>query len=175
MLSKLKLDRLPLFIRGNGERPMQVFEQIMAGGIGVALRPVTQPSAWQKVLPRTTIRPLGFGDDEALLPHGPAPFQGYRLLAEYFACHQRDYICELSGLSAGFAPLNEPLIDIFILLDRYDSQLEGAVDAESFGLFCTPAANLFAPARPTEFTSLNTPTSITLFPIASPLDLKSIP
>lgn len=143
LLSKLKLDRLPLFIRGNGERPMQVFEQIMAGGIGVALRPVTQPSAWQKVLPRTTIRPLGFGDDEALLPHGPRSFQGYRLLAEYFACHQRFLSVELSGLSAGFAPLNEPLIDIFILLDRYDSQLEGAVDAETFGLFCTPAANLF--------------------------------
>ncbi len=143
MMSKLKLDRLPLFIRGTGERPMQVYEQIMAGGLGIAMRPVTRPATWQKVLPRAAIRPLGFGEDEALLPYGPRSFQGNRLLAEYFACHQRFSFAELTGLSAGFAPLNEPLIDIFILLDRYDSQIEGFVSAETFGLFCTPAANLF--------------------------------
>jgi type VI secretion system protein ImpG len=147
-LNKLQLDRLPLFIRGMGERPMQIYEQIMAGCAGIALRPISKPAApasesWQIVLPRTTIRPVGFADDQGLLPAGPRSFQGYRLLAEYFACPQRFMFFELTGLAPAIGRLAEPNIDVFILLDRYDSQLEAYVGPDSFALFCTPAVNLF--------------------------------
>jgi type VI secretion system protein ImpG len=142
-LSKLKLDRLPLFIRGMGERPMQIYEQIMAGCLGVGLRPAQRPAPWQVVLPRTNVRGAGFGDEEALLPLGPRSFQGYRLLAEYFACPQRFMFVELSGLAPAIERSTDQQIDVLLLLDRYDPQLEGYVGGESFALFCAPAVNLF--------------------------------
>src|SRR5262245_14145561 len=111
-LSKLKLDRLPLFIRGMGERPMQIYEQIMAGCVGLSLRPTGRPVPWQVVLPRTSVHPVGFHDAEALLPGGPRSFQGYRLLAEYFACPQRFMFVEVSGLAAAIERSSDQLLDV---------------------------------------------------------------
>jgi type VI secretion system protein ImpG len=142
-LSKLKLDRLPLFIRGAGERPMQIYEQLMAGCLGVAARPAQRPSPWQVILPRTSVRALGFADEQALLPVGPRSFQGYRLLAEYFACPQRFLFVELTGLSPAIQRSTEQTIDLVLLLDRYEPRLEQYVDAQSFSLFAAPAINLF--------------------------------
>jgi type VI secretion system protein ImpG len=142
-LSKLKLDRLPLFIRGAGERPMQIYEQVMAGCAGVAARPTQRPAPWQLVLPRASVRPLGFADEQALLPVGPRSFQGYRLLAEYFACPQRFLFVELTGLSPAIQRSTDQTIDLILLLDRYEPRLEQYVDAESFSLFAAPAINLF--------------------------------
>jgi len=141
--AKIKLDRLPLFIRGTGELPMRIYEQVVAGSLGFAVRPTERPAPWQVVLPRTNIHSLGFADAQALLPYGPRSFQGYRLLAEYFACPQRFMFVELTGLGAAVQKSNEKLLDIFILLDRYEPQLEPYVGAQTLALFCTPAVNLF--------------------------------
>jgi len=142
-LNKLQLDSLPLFVRGAGERPLQIYEQVLAGCLGVAVRPRERPAPWQVVLPRASVRPLGFGDEQALLPVGPRSFQGYRLLAEYFACPQRFLFVELSGLSPALKRSTDQAIDLIVLLDRHEPRLEQYVDAQSFSLFATPAINLF--------------------------------
>jgi len=142
-LNKLKLDQLPLFIHGAGELPVRVYEQILAGCLGIAVRPTQRPAPWQVVLPPANIRRLGYSDEEALLPFGPRSFRGYRLLAEYFACPQRFLFVELSGLSAAVQKSTDNMLDVILLLDRYEPQLEAYVGAPSFGLFCSPAINLF--------------------------------
>ena len=142
-LNKLKLDRLPLFIRGMGERPMQIYEQIMAGCVGMALRPAKRPAEWQMLLSRRSVRPVGFSEEQALLPYGARSFQGYRLLAEYFACPQRFMFVELTDLAGAVGKSTEQTLDVILLLDRYDPQLEAQVGANTFALFCTPVVNLF--------------------------------
>jgi type VI secretion system protein ImpG len=142
-LSKLKLDDLPIFIRGSGELPMRVYEQLMANCLGVAVRPVVHPAPWQVVLPPAGVASLGFEDSQALLPYGPRSFQGYRLLAEYFACPQRYMFFELRGLAPAVRQCSESELDVLILLDKYEPQIAGYVDASSFALYCSPAVNLF--------------------------------
>jgi type VI secretion system protein ImpG len=142
-LNKIKLDKLPLFIRGTGELPVRIYEQVMAGCLGVGLRPTARPAPWQIVLPKTSVRSLGFDDEEALLPYGPRSFQGYRLLAEYFACPQRYLFFELTGLSPAISRSTDKLLDVIVLLDRYEPQLEPYVNGQTFAPFCTPAVNLF--------------------------------
>jgi type VI secretion system protein ImpG len=142
-LAKLKLDRLPLFLHGAGELPVRIYEQILAGCMGVVARPALRPAPWQVSLPASSVRRLGYDDNEALLPFGPRSFQGYRLLAEYFACPQRFLFVELSGLTAAMQKSDSQTIEIILLLDRYEPQLEPYVGATSFGLFCSPAINLF--------------------------------
>jgi type VI secretion system protein ImpG len=143
VLNKIKLDRLPVFIHGTGELPQRIYEQIMAGGLGVGLRPTQRPMPWQVLLPKASIHSVGFDDAQALLPYGPRSFQGYRLVAEYFACPQRFMFVELTGLSQAASKSSDKLIDILIFLDRYEPQLETYVNEQSFALFCTPAVNLF--------------------------------
>lgn len=141
--SQIAIDKLPLFLHGGGESPMRMYEQLLANSLGVMIRPARHPAAWREMLPRESIRRYGFDDEQSLLPYGPRSFQGYRLLAEYFACPARYLFVELAGLGPAFRRGNEPELDVIILLDRYEPLLAPQVDAQMFQLHCTPAVNLF--------------------------------
>jgi type VI secretion system protein ImpG len=139
----LPLDTLALHLRGADEMPVRILESLLGGVEGVLVTPVARPAAWHRLLPKTALRPLGFGDDEALLPSGQRSFQGYRLLQEYFAFPQRFQFVQLAGLQGALRQCAEREIEITILLNRADVQLEKSLDASNFALHCTPAINLF--------------------------------
>ncbi len=141
--NQLALDRLPLFLRGSDRLPMRVYEQLLANGLSVVVRPTSRPIPWQVVVDKSHIRPLGFSTEESLLPYGPASFQGYRLLHEYFAFPERFLFVELAGLGPALSRCEGSEIELVILLDRSERELQDSLDASHFSLFCTPAVNLF--------------------------------
>ncbi len=49
-------------------------------------------------LPTNCIQPVGFAEDEALIPYPLNTFRGYRYLQEYFAFHQKFLFVDVSGL-----------------------------------------------------------------------------
>jgi type VI secretion system protein ImpG len=89
------------------------------------------------------VLPVGFGQDEALLPYTPRSFQGYRLLQEYFAFPERYMFVELTQLQAALQQCGDNEIDIIILLNRSNPHLVNEVDSSRFALFCAPAINVF--------------------------------
>jgi type VI secretion system protein ImpG len=141
--NQLSLDCLPLFLRGGDELPMHVYEQLLANVVSVVVRPTVRPTPWREVIDKSKIQPLGFADDEALLPFGPQSFQGYRLLHEYFAFPSRFMFVEIGGLGPAVRRCEGNELELVILLNRSDNELESALDANHFNLFCTPAINLF--------------------------------
>jgi len=142
--SKLNLDTLTFFIRGAEDFPMKIYEQIFAHRKNLLVRPTEKPYAWQHVLPPKKIEPVGFIDEEALLPVVARSFRGYRLLREYFAFPQRFLFFRINGLRRYIEQCQSNLIDLVILLDQEDSALEGQIDATNFALYCTTAINLFS-------------------------------
>ena len=140
---KLALDRLPFFLQGPEELPMHLYEQLLANAQAIALRSAKGKQEWREVPAKSNIRPLGFGDDQALLPYGSRSFQGYRFLQEYFAFPERYMLVELGGLAPGVRRCTDSELDIVVLLNSSDPVLENSVDASHFALFCTPAVNLF--------------------------------
>jgi type VI secretion system protein ImpG len=141
--NQIALDRLPLYLRGGDALPSRALEQILAHGVGVLAMPARHPAAWHELLPRGSIRPIGFDDDEALLPCGPRSFQGYRLLHEYFAFPQRFLFAGLHGLAPALQRCTETELDLVVLFDRFEPSLEQVLGVDNFALFCTPAINLF--------------------------------
>ncbi len=139
---RIALDSLVLHLRGVGEVPQRLHEQILGNALGLLVRPARQPAAWFEVVGRSAVRRVGFRDEEALLPYTPRSFQGYRLLQEYFAFPERFMSVELTGLSVA-RRAKETEIDVFVLLDRVDPTLLNVVDASNFAPYCTPAVNLF--------------------------------
>ncbi len=137
------IDALTFFIRGAEDFPTQVYEQIFAHGMEVLVQPTEKPFAWRTVLPAAAIRPVGFSDEEALLPVGPRSFIGYRLLQEYFAYPQRFLFFKVNGLRQGFKRCRSNAVDLVILLDQEELELESRVDAGNFVLHCAPVVNLF--------------------------------
>ena len=61
---------------------------------------------WHELLPATALRPVGFTDEEALLPVTLRSFQGYRLLQEYFAFPQRYRFMDIGGLRPALRQIN---------------------------------------------------------------------
>jgi len=141
--NKLQLDELSVFLRGTDDIPYRLYEQIIAHGTGLVIQPHRSPRPWREILPRESIRQIGFEEKQALLPPGPRSFQGYRYLHEYFAFPNRFLFAELTGLAAGIRTCEAKELDLLILLDQEDLELESRMEKSNFALFCAPAINLF--------------------------------
>lgn len=141
--SDLKLDSLNLYIMGAGEIPMQLYEQFLANAEAVVVQPATKPAKWHEIVDASCIRRVGFDSGQKLLPYDARSFQGYRLLHEYFIFPQRFMFIELAGLGDAIRRCNEKQLDVIILFGESKVELEGAIGNENFGLFCSPAVNLF--------------------------------
>lgn len=140
---QLHLDRLTLFLSGADEVAYKLHELCFGAPLGVAIGPATRPWTWHHFLPRSAIRPVGYRDDEALLPVTPRGFQGYRTVQEYFSFPQRFLFVELDGLRPAIRRHKGNELEIVLLFSRGEPQLESVVDTANFSLFCAPAINLF--------------------------------
>jgi type VI secretion system protein ImpG len=139
--NQLALTHLPLFVRGQDQVALRLYELLLAGGVAIVVRPPDK--AWTEVVQENAIQPLGFGDEHALLPTGPRSFQGYRLLHEYFALPSRFQFVDLRGLGKGVKRCKARELDVIVLLDRHDAIVEGAIGPAHLAPYCTPAINLF--------------------------------
>jgi type VI secretion system protein ImpG len=140
----LPLDTLAFYLRGSDEMPVAIYEQIFARGTGIIVQaPAGGRQRPRRVLPKTSIRPVGFSEGEALLPQAPRTFSGYRLLREYFAFPQRFLFVELTGLREAVNACGGAEVDVIVPLREQEVRLEDRVDASAFELFCTPVINLF--------------------------------
>lgn len=141
--SQLALDRLPCFLAGRDDVAHRLYELLLAAGLGTLV--VWNQKNQQKhvLLPASSIGPVGFSDEEALLPVTLRTFQGYRLLQEYFSFPSRFRFVELSGLSRALKSVDSDQVELVVLLSRGEASLESVVDRSNIALFCTPAINLF--------------------------------
>lgn len=135
--------QLVLYLQGSDEVPYQLYAQIFGNSLGVLVQPTARPVPWIEVLPAPCIRPLGFDDEQALLPYSPASFEGYRNLHEYFAFPERFLFVAIDGLAPALSRLAESEVDLIVLFKERAPALERVVDSANFALHCTPAINLF--------------------------------
>ncbi len=140
---RLALDSLPIFLPGGDEIAMRLYELLLAHTTALVIRPAGQGAAANELVVDSPVRPLGFEDEQALLPYGPRSFQGYRLLQEYFTFPSRFLFAELAGMKDAVRRCASSEMEIVIVLDAQDSRLEKAIGPAQFELFCTPAVNLF--------------------------------
>lgn len=141
--SQMKLDKLPLFLRGSGGIPYRLYEQFLANAKGIACKFGDGSKSQITFCGGRIVRGMGFEKDEALLKHTPRSFDGYRILQEYFAFPERYLFVELDGLSQLVSECDGNELELFVLLDRSDSHLINALDKSNLALFCVPAINLF--------------------------------
>jgi len=141
--ARTSIDRLAFYVTGQDEVANRLHDLCCTAALGLLVLPRTQGARWRELLPAGAVAPIGFGDDQALLPVTPRVFQGHRLLQEYFSFPPRFRFLEMRGLAAATRRPKTDDLEIVILLRRGDARLEGAVDASNFALHCTPAINLF--------------------------------
>ncbi|PIE19637.1 MAG: type VI secretion system baseplate subunit TssF [Proteobacteria bacterium] len=136
----LPIDRLPIFLPGDLELAGRLYEQLQGRTSSIWAKAVGS-KRWHRAA--GGVGAVGFDDDQALLPHGPRSFQGYRLLHEYFAFPSRFMFVEAQGLRAAFEHCSSEEIELLFLLDAVEPSLEGAVGPSNLALHCAPVINLF--------------------------------
>jgi type VI secretion system protein ImpG len=106
---------------------------------GSHVRPVT--------LPPDALRPIGFGENEGMLPNPRRSFEGYRLLHELFAFPDKFFFFDLTGLESALHGFKNRAEVIFLIapfeLPERRQALEVGISAKTFQLACAPAVNLF--------------------------------
>jgi type VI secretion system protein ImpG len=141
--SQIALDRLNLYLTGRNDVANSLYELCLASGLGAIVLPGKGAQRWHEFLPATSIQPVGFSDNEALLPVTLRSFQGYRLLQEYFSFPHRYRFVEIAGLQRAIRRVEAQELEVVVLLGRGDANLESLVDASNLALHCAPAINLF--------------------------------
>jgi len=141
--SQMPLDKLPVFLRGSGGIPYRLYEQFLANAKVIACKSNKGSFSQVHYADGRIVRGMGFEKEEAMLKQTPRSFDGYRILQEYFAFPERYLFVELDGLSQLISQCDGNELELFILLDRSDSQLVNALNKSNLELFCVPAINLF--------------------------------
>jgi type VI secretion system protein ImpG len=100
------------------------------------------------VLKPDQVQPVGFAEDEALIPYPLNTFRGYRYLQEYFAFPEKFLFIDLLGLNAIARLPEEQLKQARGLELRFDIHKTGTQHIrptlDNVRLYCTPVVNLFA-------------------------------
>jgi type VI secretion system protein ImpG len=142
-LAQLRIDTLALHFSAPDDIAFRLHELVLGAALGtwVSSEPARAAAQWRDA--ESSLRPLGFGAEEALLPESMRSFSGHRLVQEVAALPQRLLFFEISELAPRLAQVTGGEAEIVILFSRGEATLESLVDTDSLALHCTPAINLF--------------------------------
>lgn len=147
--SELQIDRLRFYLNGYPELVTDLYEALLNRTVSVAFGDPDQTnsdSSRRLVLPPSAcVFPVGFAEDEGLVPTPPQSLPGYRLLTDYFAYPQKFSFLDLGGFPAARRVAPGRRLEILFFMNRAADQelLEQGIDTTTFRLGCTPVVNLF--------------------------------
>ncbi|MBI5520505.1 MAG: type VI secretion system baseplate subunit TssF [Desulfovibrio sp.] len=88
------------------------------------------------------LKPVGFAEEEALIPFPARSFPGYRVLQEYFILPEKFLFFDLTGLEGWHTRGQGSKFSVELRFDNLPGELP-PLRAEHFQLYVTPALNLF--------------------------------
>ena len=140
-MSDLKLGRLRFFLNGPPAVTSAIYDLLVTAVAAIQLRAPADEYGLQPNpirLDRRSVRQVGFGAEEEVLPSPPQSHPGYRLIQEYFHFPDKFRFIDVKNLEQ--RPEGE-VFDILFLLTRAPNRL--SISKDTFVLGCTPIVNLF--------------------------------
>jgi type VI secretion system protein ImpG len=147
--SKMALGKLRFYLSGESALVHTLYELLSNNCAQVVARDLSPKSKNAPVyLGCDRLKPVGFAEDEGVLPYPRRSFVGYRLLQEYFCFPQKFFFLDLTGLEALRAAGFGNRAEIVILISQFErsdrrQMLELGVSEKTFRLGCAPIVNLF--------------------------------
>lgn len=148
-LSEIQLDTLRLHIAGDSNVADTLYELLANNCQQVVVRDPDRASRSPIQLGASAVVPVGFGEQEGMLPLPPRMFAGYRLLQELFAFPQKFHFVDLKGLGPALRVMEAgERVELLFAISPFEraerrQALELGLSARSLRVGCTPAVNLF--------------------------------
>jgi type VI secretion system protein ImpG len=148
LLPKLGLDSLRFYLNGESSVVNTLYELLCANLLRVVIRdPDPKTRVRPVTLPASSLKPVGFKEEQGVLPYSSRSFLGYRLLQEYFTFPEKFLFLDLDGLEAVWPTGFKERAEIIFLFSNfepdYQQRLELGVAPRTFRLGCCPIINLF--------------------------------
>lgn len=146
---KLGVDALRFYLSGESNLINTLYELLCSSCVQILVRDPTPGSRLRPVSLRPdALQPVGFEEDESMLPYPRRSFIGYRLLQEYFTFPDKFFFVDLKGLDAVWPQGFKDRAEVVFLIAPFEQQdrrqvLELGISAKTFRLNCTPIVNLF--------------------------------
>jgi type VI secretion system protein ImpG len=146
---KVQPNPLRFFMNGESGLIHALYELLCSRVIQILVRDPSPNSQVRPVtLPLASLRPLGFDENEGMLPYPRRSFAGYQLLHEYFTFPEKYFFMELAGLEKALSGFKDRAELVFLIapfeITERKQMLELGVSAKTFQLASAPAVNLFA-------------------------------
>jgi type VI secretion system protein ImpG len=147
--NQFRVGKLAFHLTGDTNVVHTLYELLCRNCISILVRNPQQKGSKVVGISPSQLRPMGFEEDEALLPYPKRSFDGYRLLQEYFTFSEKFLFFELGGLEAIAEAGCLEQAEILFCFSRFDrserhQDLEIGVSARTLRLGCTPVINLFS-------------------------------
>ncbi|ODT96335.1 MAG: type VI secretion system protein ImpG [Planctomycetes bacterium SCN 63-9] len=148
-VSELGLTTLRFFLKGQPHHVYRLYEMIFNNtlvpdnqriGAVVAGSPT---DSHPLILGKENLRPVGFDQEDGLLPYPARSFKGYRLLSEYFAFPQKFLFFDVDLPSPEKLAHLGNQIELYFFFNRSNSELARSISADTFQLGCAPIINLY--------------------------------
>jgi type VI secretion system protein ImpG len=145
----LGISSLRFYIAGDSNVIFTLYELLASKCISIVMRDPHMVDGPIIPIPHSGLRPVGFEEEESLLPYPRRSFDSYRLLQEYFAFPQKFLFFDLAGLDVISAFASSGEVELLFHFGRFErperqQTLEVGVTKETLRLGCTPAINLFS-------------------------------
>jgi type VI secretion system protein ImpG len=139
-----RLTALPIYLTGAEPDADALCEQVLGHCRGVWFRYADQfGNAVIVPAPDDCLGPVGFDEDDGLLPRDLRVFSGFDLLHEFFIFPRKFLGFTLRGLEAVIKKLPAKNVDIIFGFDEINARLAASVHPGMFALYAAPAINLF--------------------------------
>jgi type VI secretion system protein ImpG len=145
-LAALAGSTLRLYLNGDASL-VAALRDILHGQVHVACLE-TEQGNWTR-LPSVPLAPVGFADDDALVPFPPRAHPAYRLLTEYFTFPEKFNFIDIDlgaivpHVSDGCRHATLHLLLDGVRADSHEARLLSTVSASNLLPGCTPVVNLF--------------------------------
>jgi type VI secretion system protein ImpG len=148
LFPKLGADNLRFYLNGESGVVNTLYELLCANLLKVVIRDPSPGSRVRPVtLPASVLKPVGFEEDQGVLPYSSRSFLGYRLLQEYFTFPEKFLFLDLTGLEAVWATGFKDRAELVFLISSfepdYQQRMELGLSSRTFRLGCCPIINLF--------------------------------
>lgn len=145
---KLGMQKLRFYLNGDSNLVNCLYELLLCNCTQIVVRDPGNPKLRPVTMRPDSLRPVGFGEDEGMLPYPRRSFIGYRLLQEYFTFPEKFFFLELADLENVWRQGFKDRAEIIFLISQFELSerrqvLELGVSAKTFRLNCAPIVNLF--------------------------------
>jgi type VI secretion system protein ImpG len=134
---ELEMKQLRFFLNGDAITVNTLYELLFTRIMKIAILPEGRENP--VYLPLDSIKPVGFGVEEEVLPYPRNAHPAYRLVQEYFSFPAKYHFFDLYNLNEHGSGKK---LEIFFLLNERPAR-NPAITPEAFRLGCTPVINLF--------------------------------